>query len=234
MTEVTLKSSLAVYPALAKVMKSVSDLGILKGKERTGGGGYWYRGIDDVTWVLSPLFADNKLLVRPSYANSHFTKRKTANGFWYIAKTDGTFVITSLVDGSELVLGPVPGEAGDSGDKAMSKACSVSLRNAMLQTFLAPIGPNMDPETAEEPAPEQPAVARPKQKADTPADPPRSVEGSLVGPELKPQQRRILDAKLKGTGVSESALEAKLGGKVDGSNFNKSMDFIADLAKSGA
>lgn len=212
-----------VLRGLAKIALEVSKIGIQKGKERTGSGGYWYRGIDDVTWVMSGLFADNEILCVPSYANSRFETRKTKTSEWYIAHTEGSFVFTSLRDGSTLAGGPMPGEAGDSGDKAMSKACSISLRNFLLQTFLAPVGPEMDTESTGMNVDENE-----NQDAAAPAvkPSPRRVEGEVAGGELAQGQIKIRDARLKQKGLSlEQATEAF--GVIDKSSMNRFLEWIA-------
>lgn len=142
----------AIFASLAAIAKIIAAEGVAKAKQSEQAGKFWYRGIDDVTGVMSTPFAANHVLVVPSYQLLETDVRATnSGGSFFVARVLGTFVLTSTVDGSSVTVGPVPGEAGDSGDKAMSKACSVSLRNAMLQTFLAPIGPEMDPETGVEP-----------------------------------------------------------------------------------
>lgn len=227
-----LKLRPAVYAALGRVMKYISKVGIEKSSERTEGQKYFYRGIDDVTWVVSGVFAENDLIVVPRYSKAVFVKRATRSGSWYIAKVEGSFDFVSMKDGSKLTIGPFPGEAGDSGDKAMSKACSVCLRNALLQTFLAPVGPEADPESAygaggtDEPAPEKEKPA-PRSRSEQQEKPARKVEGEVSDP-LGAGPTKVLEASLKRKGLTRAQFEEEHG-LVDSGNLNDMLAIIKAL-----
>lgn len=201
----------AIFAALAAITAHVAKVGIEKDKQSEQAGRFWYRGIDDVTSVLATPLAENKVLIVPSYTDAVVVERLTKSGSWYISSVLGTFRLTSLVDGSEIVVGPVPGEAGDSGDKSMSKACSVSMRNAMLQTFCAPIGPEADPENDDQPEPKAKADvgktatennAKPSKK---PKPPVKGEPGTgIVG--LTESQQNLLARKRDMAGLTQVQL----------------------------
>lgn len=213
----------AILASLAKIADQISKVGIEKAKKTESGTKFHYRGIDDVTWVMSGLFAEHKVLCVPSYAECSFELRKTTNSQWWIAHVRGTFIMTSLVDGSTITVGPVPGEAGDAGDKAMSKACSVSLRNALLQTFLAPIGPEMDPESSG--MPEADVSQDPQPESRAPARKPQAAQGEVAGGPLTSGQEKIRDARLKQKGMTLESATAAFG-VIDSASFNRFSDWL--------
>lgn len=127
----------AVHEAILGVMQDVQSLG--KGQRNTSpGGGYMFRGIDDVMNAVGPNLRKHKVFVVPKvvsfeYGEVHVGKNRTPMGH---ARVVAEFTWHGA-DGSTVVMG-APGEAMDSGDKATAKAMSVAFRTALLQSLCLP------------------------------------------------------------------------------------------------
>lgn len=167
--------------AILNIIREMSVSGISKDRTNTGQGGFKFRGIDDVLNALAPLFAHERILVLPSYANRQAVDYETS-------KTDdrgntkksrltnvtieGTYKLVSLVDGSELVAGPFVGEGMDSGDKATNKAMSIAYKYFAIQTFAIPVVGSEDPDyESHEP---EPKARRQTEPARTPDPSPKN------------------------------------------------------------
>jgi hypothetical protein len=106
---------------------------------------YKFRGIDRVLNEFSGPLASAGLTLIPSFSHMDRIVQKTKSGEGWLVTLQGTFRFVAD-DDSERVVGPFYGEAFDSMDKAVSKAQSVSFRNAMLLTFCVPLGAAYDPD----------------------------------------------------------------------------------------
>jgi len=98
-----------------------------------------FRSIDDVINALSDQFVAHRLNVVPRIkhkASFQTGTTKAAAAIWP-ATVDGEFDIISVDDGSMITVS-APGEAADSADKAVGKACSFSYKTAMIQAFTIP------------------------------------------------------------------------------------------------
>jgi hypothetical protein len=164
---------LDILEGLKESRKDADRNGISKNREVTDGVRFKFRGIDDVMNAFSGIFAEHDVMVLPAYSNPIFDTRMTTGEKPkpnYNVKVEGVFTLLSLNDGSAAIIGPVFGEANDTGDKATAKAQSISYRQAMLLAFTMPLGPKMDPEADPEQQdhdspPTKPPVAGPKAKA---------------------------------------------------------------------
>lgn len=127
-----------VYQAIAAVIAALGKDGITKDRKNASQG-YNFRGIDDMYNALSPLLAKHKLLVLPRMLQRSVTERESKNGgaLFYVVVT-AEFDFISAVDGSKHVVGPMYGEAMDSGDKATNKAMSAAYKYAAMQAFCIP------------------------------------------------------------------------------------------------
>jgi hypothetical protein len=127
-----------VYEAINAVQSALSKIGI--GKDRVNEQQrYKFRGIDDVYNVLSPLMAECGLCILPRYTERTTVERATKSGtaLFYVT-VKGEFEFVSVKDGSKHVVGPMYGEAMDSGDKATNKAMSAAYKYACMQAFSIP------------------------------------------------------------------------------------------------
>lgn len=168
--------TLDILEGLKESRKDADREGIPKNREVTEGVRFRFRGIDDVMNVFSGIFAEHDVMVVPAYSNAVYETRMTTGDKPkpnYNVKIEGTFTLLSLNDGSALIVGPVIGEANDTGDKASAKAQSISFRQAMLLAFTMPLGPKMDPEADPEQQDAEPqskpSVGAPQAKGQKPA-----------------------------------------------------------------
>lgn len=139
----------AVLEAIAAVQAEVTHVD--KGDQFNGGGvRFAYRGVDRVVQALSGSMRKHKLLMLPkSHGAPEWIPVTTAQGKpANVARVEVTYTLLH-VDGSSIEV-TAPGEAMDSGDKAVSKAMSVAWRTALIQTFNLPTGePDPDSEQYE-------------------------------------------------------------------------------------
>lgn len=155
--------------AVLSIIREMSVSGI--GKDRKNDQqNFKFRGIDDILNTLAPLFARERILVLPSYANRTVSEFQSKSGGRLTNVTiEGTYKLVSLVDGSELVAGPFVGEGMDSGDKATNKAMSIAYKYFAIQTFAIPVVGSDDPDfESHEPEPKARRQAEPERKAEPP------------------------------------------------------------------
>lgn len=143
-----------VYKAINRVHKKIAALGIPK-ENQNHEQKYDYRSIDDVYNALSPMLAEEGLIVIPK-TNSHAIKEATtkAGSVKYHAVVSMDYEFVCIEDGSIRVIGPMFGEAMDMSDKSSSKAASMAYKYALMQLFSIPTqgdndaDANTPPETA--------------------------------------------------------------------------------------
>lgn len=128
----------AVYKAISGVMADLAKIGI--GKDKTNQQqGFKYRGVDDVMNELAALLPRHGLVVLPRVTKREMIERQSAKGnaLFYVW-LDVEYDFVAIEDGSKHVVGPVIGEAMDSGDKASNKAMSIAYKYACFQAFCIP------------------------------------------------------------------------------------------------
>lgn len=142
-----------VLQAIDCVTAEVARAGIAKDR-RNSAQGYDFRGIDDVYNALAGIIAENHLVILPkcvSRTREAYTTAKGGNMFSVTVEVEYRF--KSAVDGSEEVVGPFPGEAMDSGDKATNKAMSAAYKYMAMQTFCIPTKGDNDADASTHVAP---------------------------------------------------------------------------------
>jgi hypothetical protein len=124
-----------IQEALAAVMRDVQAVGK---NDRNEHQKFMFRGIDAVLNAVGSALRKHQVIVLPelklwSFDTVEIGQKRTPMGHAII------HMIYRFVgpEGDELVCS-VPGEAMDSGDKAMSKAMSVAFRTALLQALALP------------------------------------------------------------------------------------------------
>lgn len=128
-----------VYQAIAAVIGELAKEGIAKERTNSQGHGYKFRGIDDVYNALSKLLARHKLVVLPRMMSRELIERESkAGGALFYVTVSAEFDFVSAEDGSKHTVGPMYGEAMDSGDKATNKAMSAAYKYAAMQAFCIP------------------------------------------------------------------------------------------------
>lgn len=148
-----------IYQAMNKAMQEICRLGIGKSRKADAGPAkYNFRGIEDAMNEMSPILVRNGIICLPRFTELSIVERikgSPAEGkATRFATVKGIFTFVSMEDGSTAVA-EAYGEAADSGDKALTKAQSVSLRTALFDTFMVPTMA-MDPEADYYEAPQEP------------------------------------------------------------------------------
>ena len=123
-----------IYKKMANVYSKIEAIGkTQENKEQR----FKFRGIDDVYNALHKTMAEEGIFITPEVVETTRTQIQSKTG------TNGWHTITKMVfsfhaeDGSR-VLAITEGEAIDYGDKSTSKAQSMAIKNALLQTFMIP------------------------------------------------------------------------------------------------
>jgi hypothetical protein len=127
-----------VFAAIRAVMLDLSTDGVAKSRKNTQQG-YQFRGIDDMYNALSPLLAKHALLILPRMLKRECVERESrGGGALFYTTVEAQFNFISTVDGSNYVVGPMYGEAMDSGDKSTNKAMSAALKYCVMESFFIP------------------------------------------------------------------------------------------------
>lgn len=202
----------AVLGSLLAVARAMSIDGIAKDR-RNDAQRFQFRGIDDVLNALSPQWVLNDLLVVPSLVSTEQTERKNDKGtvlMFVNVVMDYTFV--STVDGTNVVV-RMPGQAMDSGDKAMNKAISVAYKYTAIQLLSIPIEgtpEDRDPDftthkvVEREPAPRVKQEDQPTKKAEPKNEPvePDTVQYAIERMTANPTaQTKLTELLLKAYSV---------------------------------
>lgn len=129
---------MSVYKAINAVQADLAREGIGK-LRKNDQQGYKFRGIDDVYNALAPTLAKHGLCVLPRCLSREVVERVNHKGtalFYVTVCAEFDFVCAE--DGSKHTVGPMYGEAMDSGDKATNKAMSAAYKYAAMQAFAIP------------------------------------------------------------------------------------------------
>jgi hypothetical protein len=137
-----------IIPAMIKVMKGISSIGKdQKNKDQ----GFNYRGIDDVYNHIQPLLAENGIICRFRLVMSDEMEGTTKSGSAKM-RVLGLYMADFFAeDGSRFTVGPLMGEAADTGDKVYNKTASIADKYLLLTAFKIPTkdpeGDNKDPDS---------------------------------------------------------------------------------------
>ena len=154
-----------IHTALKHVM---DDVGAVGKEQRNQQQGYAFRGIDDLMNAVHPALAKYGVTITPTTRKRIVERNGTRNG--------GVMTNVSLLvdytfraeDGSSIVA-RVWGEGADVADKATSKALSMALKYALLQTLMIPTRDMQDADRDTLPA-EQGAVPPVERRPVPPAE----------------------------------------------------------------
>jgi hypothetical protein len=128
-----------IYKKMSEVMKDVKY--VSKDQKNTVQG-FKFRGVDQFVNALYPALTKHGVFMTPRCVSEKQEIREVtrSNG-----KQGADKHVTIMMeydfyaeDGSKVTVGPIPGEAVDSGDKATNKALSAALKYALIQTFSIP------------------------------------------------------------------------------------------------
>jgi hypothetical protein len=125
-----------IHGCIVRLMKGIGA--VRKTRRNTQGSGYDFRGVDDVVNAASPGLKALGVTITPELVEkSHGWQEVGANRAWMGWAEVTMAYHLQAPDGSQRTW-TAPGFAFDSGDKAMSKACSVAYRTAFLQGLCLP------------------------------------------------------------------------------------------------
>jgi len=144
-----------IHEALCAVIVDLPAIG--KESKMSGGGGYKYRGVEDILPSIKILFGRHSIHCAPNFTvvsdesgqgNKGNQRRVVIQGAFRFYASDGSYVTSTTI-----------GEAMDVQDKAMNKAMTAAYKYALVQTLAIADGDDPDayqPNTAApaEPAPE--------------------------------------------------------------------------------
>jgi hypothetical protein len=136
-----------VYQKIANVMAEMAKVGIGKDKKNQQQN-FMYRGVDDVMNALAPVLSRAGLVILPRVIKRDVTERQSKSGgaLFYVA-LEVEFDFVAAEDGSKHTVGPMIGEAMDSGDKASNKAMAIAYKYACFQAFCIPTEVVEDPDS---------------------------------------------------------------------------------------
>lgn len=149
------KTPAAPAPAVdlihGKIAAIQADIGAIAKEGRNDAQKYNFRGIDQVYDRLHPMLVRHGVFVT-SHVVSHdrqildrFDRQKghkighSVSAFFLV-----DYIFHCAEDGSTIKVGPFPGEAMDTSDKASIKAMSLAYKGAILQTFSIPLAVEAD------------------------------------------------------------------------------------------
>lgn len=149
------KKPMAIYGQIASIMEEVKAI---EKNSRNTMQNFNFRGIDDIMNELHSTFAKHKVFIVPEVLECDKSQRTTTKGsLSYHVQLTVNYHLVSGVDGSEIVIRNI-GEAADTGDKAVNKAMSISLKYALLQLLLIPTKEEKDPDAQTTPETRNPTI----------------------------------------------------------------------------
>ena len=130
-----MSETLNVQQAWAAVMEDVRALG--KDQRNNTGGGFNFRGVDDVMNAVGPALRTHGVSVIPTAVDLRTRDAQTTTGK---AAHETMVVVQYAIYGpaGDSMPGAAAGESLDSGDKATPKAMSVAYRTFLLQSLCLP------------------------------------------------------------------------------------------------
>lgn len=125
-----------VHVALAEVMRSVTSVGK---DARNPQQNYSFRSADAVVAAVGPALREHGVLIVPEIVDQHFdqiTVGQRGTTMQFVRLLVAYTVVGPA--GDTMRLGPVWGEAMDSGDKASNKALTAAQKYALCQSLMIP------------------------------------------------------------------------------------------------
>ncbi len=124
-----------IYAAMAAINKEVDAITKDSVNKQQG---FKFRGVDDVYNNLHGILAKHGVFTTPRVVKAEYSERESYQGkALFVTKLTVEYDFIHE-DGSQIVVGPVIGEAMDSGDKGANKALAVAHKYALFQTFTIP------------------------------------------------------------------------------------------------
>lgn len=128
-----------IFKQMSNVMR---DIGSVAKNQKNVIQNFKFRGIDNFINALYPALIKHSVFMVPKCVNNVHELKE-------VQRKDGKLAVDKYVtllmeytfyaeDGSSIIIGPIPSEGIDSGDKATNKALSAALKYALIQTFSIP------------------------------------------------------------------------------------------------
>lgn len=131
--------SALIYKKMSQVM---SDIAAVKKDQKNVAQGFKFRGIDNFVNALYPALTKHGVFMAPRCVSESHELRDVTRGTGKAGIDKHVAIQMEYTfwaeDGSSVVIGPIPAEGLDSGDKATNKALSAALKYALIQTFSIP------------------------------------------------------------------------------------------------
>ncbi len=130
-----------------------------------------FRKIDDFIDSLHPAMVKNGVILIPrkikyEKRSIEVTRSSGKTGIDTHVELDMEYDLYAAEDGSKLTVGPFPGEAIDSGDKATTKALTAAYKYFLIETFIFPLVDMVDADSeshdVKSVTPNQPITNKPK------------------------------------------------------------------------
>lgn len=154
----TTETTPTVHQAMLGVMRQVRAVGK---DSHNGHGNFNFRGIDATLNAIGPAMRDHGILPLPQVMEQSAEMVEVGNNRTRTRMVTVTVRYTFAGPAGDTVVVETPGEAMDSGDKAITKAMSVAYRTALLQTFALPTQEKDPDADSYERSPAEPATSQP-------------------------------------------------------------------------
>lgn len=120
----------------------MADIGAISKDQKNVQQGFKFRGVDQFVNALYPALTKHGVFMAPRCVSERQDIREVVRSSGKAGVDKHVTIMMEYdffaEDGSKVTVGPIPGEAVDSGDKATNKALSASLKYALIQTFSIP------------------------------------------------------------------------------------------------
>jgi len=193
----------AIYAALVGVMQ---DIGAIEKAQENKFDRYKFRGIDDLLNALQPALVKHGVVALPDIEDCQLDTYETAKGAIMLrAVMRVRFTFYCAEDGSSVSC-TVQGEGADRGDKAVNKAHSSAMKNAMFEALCIPVesGGMIDSETDSpnaKSAPRKRATKKAKPANDPPPPPPEDEGEFLNTKDIQYIRRGLAISRLADLGL---------------------------------
>lgn len=132
-----------IIAAVINVMKEIEGIGK---NNRNAEQKFNYRSVDDVYNMIQPILAKNGIFCSTRLIAVEEMHGETKTGTPKI-RVLGLYVMDLMAeDGSTLQIGPIVGEAADTGDKVYNKTLSIADKYLLLTSFKIPTDELKDPD----------------------------------------------------------------------------------------
>lgn len=134
-----------IYSKMNAIMK---DIGAIEKNSTNTAQGFKFRGVDSFVNALYPCLVKHGVFMAPKCVQESHELKDVERSSGKKAVDKHVHILMEYtfyaIDGSSVVIGPIPAEGLDSGDKSTNKALSAALKYALIQTFSVPTQDMLD------------------------------------------------------------------------------------------